>query len=142
MRMTMALVLVFSLVACTRVPDAEAIRSTIQMMAAAAEGKRTGEVLDHVAADFTGNDGEFDRPGLERLLRARVLAAQSVGVSIGDVEVELDGSRAIARFEVTLTDGSGRWLPDRRAVLRLTTGWRREGRDWLCYNAKWSSDAR
>ncbi|MBO9663133.1 nuclear transport factor 2 family protein [Dokdonella sp.] len=134
----MAFVLLSTLAACARVPDAKAIRSTIQAMAAAAEARRTGEVLDHVAADFTGNGGEFDRSALERLLRARVLAAQSLGVSIGDVEVELDGSRAIARFDVTLTDGSGRWLPDRRAVLRMTTGWRREGRGWLCYNANWA----
>ncbi len=143
MRMVMTFVLVWSLASCAaRVPDAEAIRAAIGEMASAAEARRTGDVLERIAADFTGNDGEFDRAGLERLLRARVLAAQSVGVSIGRVEVELDGDRAVARFEMTLTDGSGRWLPDRRSVLDVTTGWRREGRDWLCYNASWSSDAR
>lgn len=142
MRKIAVFVLASLLAACARAPDAEAIRTAIGGMAAAAQAKRTGEVLAHVADDFTGNGGEFDRDGLERLLRARVLAAQSVGVSIGTVDVELDGDRAIARFDVTLTDGSGRWLPDRRSVLEVTTGWRREGSDWLCYNATWSSDAR
>lgn len=142
MRMMALLLLVPLLAACARVPDAEAIRSAIRDMATAAEAKRTGDVLERVAADFTGNDGELDRAGLERLLRARMVAAQSVGVSIGRVDVELDGDRASARFEMTLTDGSGRWLPDRRSVLDVTTGWRREGRAWRCHYAKWSSDER
>lgn len=137
MRFLLALLMISVFVACARVPDTDAIRSAIRTMAEAAEAKRTGDVLDHVAADFTGNDGEVDRAGLERLLRARVLAAQAIGVTIGTVEVELDGDRATARFEMTVTDGSGRWLPDRRAVLDMTTGWRREGSVWRCQNARW-----
>lgn len=139
MRKIMAFLLVCSLASCARVPDAEAVRSAIQSMAAAAQAKRSAEVLEQLSADFVGNDGEFDRAGLERMMRARLLAGQSIGVSIGAVDVQVDGDRAIARFDVTLTDGSGRWLPDRRSVLDVTTGWRREGRGWHCYNAKWSS---
>ena len=139
MRMVMAFVLVSTLAACARVPGAAAIRSTIQQMAAAAEAKRTGEVLEHVAADFTGNDGEFDRAALERMLRARVLAAQAIGVSIGPVAVEVDGHRATARFTMTVTDESGRWLSDRRAVLDMVTGWRNEAGVWRCNNARWES---
>lgn len=128
--------------ACARVPEADAIRAAIHAMAEAAEAKRTGAVLEHVAADFTGNDGELDRAGLERLLRARLLAGQAIGVSIGTIEVQLDGDRATARFEMSVTDDSGRWLSDRRAAFDVTTGWRREGGAWHCYNAKWSSDER
>lgn len=140
MRFLLPLLMTSLLAACARVPDAEAIRATIHAMAEAAEAKRSGDVLAHVAEDFTGNDGEFDRTGLERLLRARLLAGQSVGASIGRVDVELDGNRATARFEMTLTDGSGRWLPDRRATFDVTTGWRREGSGWSCYNARWTQD--
>lgn len=140
MRRFLLLLLLSWLPACTRVPDADAIRGTIQAMAAAAEAKRSGDVLDHIAADFTGNDGEFDRAGLERLLRARLLAGQAIGVSLGRIDVELDGNRATAHFAMTVTDDSGRWLPDRKATLDVTTGWRREGRDWRCYNARWTQD--
>lgn len=127
------------LCACSRPPDAEAIRASIASMAEAAEALRTGDVLASVSDDFTGNDGELDRAGLERLLRARKLAGRSVGASVGHVDVELSRDRATARFELTLTDGSGRWLADGRAVLRMTTGWRREGGRWRCYNARWES---
>lgn len=128
------------LAACARVPDADAIRGTVRAMAAAAEAKRSGDVLEPVTPDFVGNGGEFDRAGLERLVRARMLA-QSIGVSVGTIDVELDGDRATARFPMTVTDGSGRWLPDRRADLDVVTGWKREGGKWRCYNATWSSNA-
>lgn len=123
--------------ACSRTPDAEAIRAAIASMAEAAEAQRSGDVLASVSDDFTGNDGELDRAGLERLLRARALAGRSLGASVGHVDVALSGDRATARFELTLTDGSGRWLAEGRAVLGMTTGWRREGGRWRCYNARW-----
>lgn len=139
MRVAWVLLWGLLLAACARVPDADAIRGTIHAMAQAAEAKRPGDVLGHVAGDFTGNEGEFDRTGLERLVRARLLAA-TVGVSLGSIEVELDGDRAIARFTMTLTDGSGRWIPDHRARFVMVTGWRKDGGAWRCYNARWTQD--
>lgn len=125
--------------ACARPPHAEAIRAAIHAMQEAAEHRQPAGVMQHLADDFVGNDGEFDRAGLERLVRARMLA-QSVGVSIGSVDVELDGDRATARFPMTVTDGSGRWLPDRRADLDVVTGWKLEGGKWRCYNATWTPE--
>ncbi|WP_300616341.1 nuclear transport factor 2 family protein [Dokdonella sp.] len=142
MRVLSLLLLVLTLSACARVPDADAIRDTIRTMATAAEAKRSGDVLERIADDFTGNDGELDREGLERLLRARLFGGQAIGVSIGRIDVELDGDRATARFPMTVTDDSGRWLPDRRAELDVTTGWRRKSGTWSCYNARWSNDSR
>lgn len=132
------IVLALVLGACARQPAEVAIREAIASMTGAAEAGRVGDVLASVSDDFTANDGEFDRTGLERLLRARTLAGRAVGASVGHVVVEPDGDRATARFELTLTDGSGRWLPEQRAVLAMTTGWRREGGRWRCYNARWS----
>lgn len=136
MRLFSMFVLSMLLLACARVPDADAIRETIHAMAAAAEAKRSGDVLEPIAEDFIGNDGELDRAGLERFVRARMLAT-SIGVSLGSIDVQVDGNRATARFSMTITDGSGRWLPDRRARLEVVTGWKRDGSRWRCYNAKW-----
>lgn len=122
---------------CSRAPDTEAIRHAITAMGVAAEARRSNDLLEHIADDFVGNAGEFDRAGLEQLLRAHLLVGRSIGVSIGPVDVEVNGDRATARFDVTLTDGSGRWLPDRRATLQMVTGWRRDEGEWLCYNARW-----
>jgi len=138
MRILFPISLALLIAACARTPDVDAIRANVQAMAAAAESQSKAGVLAHVADDFIGNEGELERAGLEQLLRARLLAGRSIGVSIGRVEVEVDGDRATARFDATVTDGSGRWLPEHRAVLKMTTAWRREQRDWRCYNAKWS----
>jgi len=138
-RFLMAAVLLLP-AACAREPDADAVRGAIQAMAKAAEARSSSDVLERVAADFTGNGGEFDRAGLERMLRMRLLAGQAIGVSIGRIEVEFDGDRATARFPMTVADDSGRWLPDRRATLGVTTGWRRERCGWVCYNASWKQE--
>lgn len=129
---------VLMLAGCARTPDEEAIRGTLQAMAEAAQARRGKGVLDHISEDFIGNEGAYDREGLARLIRAQFLAGQAIGVHPGRIEVELDGDRAIARFPLRVDDASGRWLPDRRADLDLTTGWRRQGGDWVCYHARWT----
>ena len=126
-------------VACSRTPDDEAIRAAISAGAASVEAHRGKEVLDLVADDFVGNEG-IDRAELANLLRAQMLAANAIGVRTGSVEVKLHGDRAVARFEALITDSSGRWIADRAATVHFETGWRREGREWRCYNAKWSQD--
>ena len=124
------------LAACTRPPDEDAIRATIAAIAEAAEARDGADVLEHVSADFTGNGGEFDRRRLADLLRMQLIAG-SIGVHLGQVEVELSGGRATARFDATLTDGSGCWIAERSAEYRFVTGWRREDGAWRCYNASW-----
>lgn len=141
MRPGLVLLLCLLCVACARQPDAEAIRERIGQMAGAAEAKRAGDLLDGISDDFIGN-GELDRAQLANLVRAQLLAGNAIGVDLGTIEVDVHGERATARFQATLTDGSGRWIPDRRATLDVETGWRREGGDWTCYNASWSNPAR
>lgn len=141
MRAGLALLSCLLLLACARQPDADAIRARIVQMAGAAEAQRVGDVLDGISGDFIGN-GELDRAQLANLVRAQLLGGNAVGVDLGVVEVDVHGERATARFTATLTDGSGRWIPDRRATLEVETGWRREGGDWTCYNARWSNSAR
>lgn len=128
--------------ACARPPDAQAIRTAIAGMGQAVEAHRSADILGHVSDDFTGNDGELDRAQLANLLRVELLAKRGLGVSLGSIDVELSGDRATANFDATLSDDSGRWIPDHRSNVHFTTAWRREGGEWRCYNAKWSSDAR
>jgi hypothetical protein len=127
--------------ACHRVPDEEAIRAAIAATAAAASARDGADVLGHVAEDFAGNDGEFDRDRLAAMLRVRLLAARSLSVRTGPVDVAVDGDRARATFDATFSDSSGRWIMDRRRTLHFVTGWRRSGGAWRCYNARWADAA-
>jgi len=126
--------------ACSHPSDAEAIRATIAAIGTAAENHRSTDVMAHVSGDFTGNDGEVDHAQLGQLLRAQLLAARSLDVRFGSISVEILGDRAVARFDVAVTDTSGRWFENRETTLKFDTGWRREQGEWRCYNAHWSSN--
>lgn len=134
--LSMSLLLCLS---CARQPDAEAIRGAIAEAGAAVEAHGGSDLLDHVSQDFIGNN-ELDRAQLDRLLRMQMMGAKSIRVSIKGIQVDVQGDRATAVFEANITDSSGRWIPDRAATLKFETGWRREDRQWRCYNAKWTQD--
>lgn len=122
---------------CAHQPDAEAIRGAIAEAAAAVEARRGADLLEHVSEDFIGND-ELDRAQLDRMLRMQMMGAKSIGVSVDGIHVDVQGDRATASFEANITDSSGRWIPDRAVTLKFESGWRHEGRQWRCYNAKWT----
>lgn len=124
--------------ACSRPPDEVRVRDTIEAMRHAAEARSAGGVLDGIAADFTGRNGEVDRDGLARILKIEFLRNEGIGVSLGAIDVAIDGDRATARFPMTLSDRSGRWLPSGSETYDVVSGWRREGSSWVCYNATWT----
>lgn len=122
---------------CHRTPDEQRIRDAVVAMQAALEARDPRSFIDHVSADFIGNDGQVDRDGLHNLLRAQVLRNESIGVTLGPIDVELQGDRATVHATATFTGGSGGWLPERGSIYSITSGWKREGPDWKCYNANW-----
>ena len=130
----MALVL---LVGCHRTPDEQRIRESIAAMQKAVETGQPRDFISYVSKDFTGNDGSVDRDGLMNVLRVEVLRNEKAGVTLGPIDVDLQGERAIVHVTATLTGGAGGLLPDRASVFAITSGWRREGSDWRCYNASW-----
>ena len=127
-------------VGCSRPPDEERIRAALASMQEAAEARRPAGVLDHIAEDFTGNNGDANRESLGQLLRLQLLRRDGLSVAYGPIEIVVDGDRATAKFDVTLNDRSGRWVPIGGETYRIVSGWRREGGDWVCYNASWSND--
>jgi len=138
---SIAFLFALCMAACARTPDDQAIRKSIENGAAAAQAHDASALTDMLADDFIGND-ELDKAGLKSQLRGQFVVAKAIGVRVGPIDVEVNGDRATARFDAFVTDTSGRWIPDRAATLHFQTGWRRDGKYWLCNNAKWSSDAR
>lgn len=126
------------LAACARPPDEVRIREAIEAMQNAAEARHADGVLVYISDDFTGQTGEVNRESLARILKIEFLRKDGISVALGPVTVEIDGDRAIAKFEMTLGDRSQRWLPSGTETYAVTSGWRREGSQWICYNASWS----
>lgn len=128
-----------ALASCHHDSDENQVRATIAQAATAARANDSGGVLDVVAKDFTGNDGDFDRRGLRQLLALRALRHDTTGVLIGPISIERQSDRLIAKLTLTLTGGKpDSLLPDQAAVYAMTAAWRREDSHWRCYSATWS----
>ena len=123
--------------ACHRTPDDQRIRESIAAMQQAVAAGSPRDFMAYVSNDFTGNDGSVDREGLLNILRVEVLRNEHANATLGPIDVDLQGSRATVHVTVTLTGGSGGLLPEHGSIYAITSGWRREGSDWLCYNAAW-----
>jgi len=126
-----------ALAGCSRPPDETRIRNAIAAMRESAELRNASGILDHVGNDFIAQKGEIDRDGLARMLRLEFLRKDGFNVSIGSIAIEVSGDRATASFEMTVGDASRRWLPSGRETFAVVSGWRREGSEWVCYNATW-----
>jgi ketosteroid isomerase-like protein len=137
MRWIAVFALALLLAACHRPPDEQRIRDAIAAMQQAIEAGKPRAFIDYVTKDFTGNEGTVDRDGLMNILRAEVLRNERAGVTLGPIDVDVQGDRATVHVTATLTGGSGSLLPERASVYAITSGWRREGSDWRCYNAAW-----
>lgn len=122
---------------CSGTPDEQRIRESIAQMQSAMQDKQPRDFMRWVADDFTGADGSVDREALHNLLRAQVIGNASIGVTLGTLQVELHDQRATVRVTATFTGGNGRWIPERGAVYEITSGWRKDGDDWVCVNAQW-----
>lgn len=133
----MAIAVLLTLAACRHAPDEQRIREAVTAMQAAMEARDPRGFMLHVGTDFTGNDGQVDRGGLHNLLRAEVFRNESVGVTLGPIDVDLHGDRATVQVTATLTGGSGGLLPERGSIYSITSGWKREGSEWKCINAAW-----
>jgi ketosteroid isomerase-like protein len=132
-----ALLAVILFAACSHTPEEQRIRNAITAMQQAVRAHQPRDFMSHVSADFAGEDGTVDREGLANILRVEVLRNDEVGVILGPIDVQMQGSRATVRVTATLTGGSGGLLPEHGAVYAITSGWKKDGSEWRCYNASW-----
>jgi hypothetical protein len=131
------LALTGALVGCHRTPDEERIRQAIAAGSLAAEQADASALAEVLSDDFDGNNGQTDKRELTGLLRASKFRGETIHALIGPIDVEQRGDRYVARFSVTLTSG-GKLLPAQMGVYQVESGWRREGKAWVCFTATWS----
>lgn len=125
------------LAACARDPSEQALRDTIEALEIAGEERQVGDFMDHVAEDFAGNGAEYDRPGLQNLLRMVALRHQSISVVKSGVEIDLHGDRALVRMRILVTGGGGGLIPDSGQLFDTESGWRFVDGQWQLGSASW-----
>jgi hypothetical protein len=127
-------VLIFGAVGCHRMPDEALVR---QAAATATEQVDASTLTGQLTDDFDGHSGEMTRQDIGDLLRVARLRGETLHAVLGPIDVEPRGDRYVADFTVTLTSG-GRLFPSELGVYKVETAWRRDGRDWRCYEATWT----
>lgn len=133
----LTLLLVLALAGCARAPAEERLRERFETMRTAVLERRPGDFMDGVSADFIG-DGNIDRAALHNLLRAQLLRNASIGVTVGPLDIAIEGDRATMRFTMVLTGGTGGLIPERANGWSVKSGWRDGDDGWQVYFAEWT----
>ncbi|WP_233842761.1 hypothetical protein [Dyella sp. 2HG41-7] len=136
-RLSLLVLLTVLVAACHRVPDEVLIRQAIDATAHAAEQVDPSGVMGQLTDDFDGDRGAMTKQDLGNMLRLAKLRGETLHAVLGPVDVQPRGDRYVADFTVTLTSG-GKLFPSQLGVYQVETAWRREGRDWRCYEATWT----
>lgn len=128
--------LVLILAACARTPPEQALRQQVGALQHAIEARDAAAIDGMLAADFIGNDG-MDKSQARRMAAALFIRYRNVGVSIGPLQLRMQGeSQAAVDFTATATGGDGA-LPDSGQLWDVKTGWRLDGSGWKLVSAEW-----
>jgi hypothetical protein len=65
------------------------------------------------------------------------LRGETLHAVVGPVDVQKRGERYVADFTVTLTSG-GKVFPAQLGAYKVEAAWRKDGREWRCYEATWT----
>lgn len=137
--LAMALCAMFAITTgCRRTPPEQALRRDLSALQAAIETRDAGELRGFLAEDFIGNDG-LDREGVRRLASLHFMRNNQVGVTVGPLDVEVQGKHATVRSTVVLTGGSRGLLPESGSIYEVRSGWRMEGDAWRMTSLAWTS---
>jgi hypothetical protein len=126
-----------ALAACSGDPSEQRLRATIDAMQSAAEKRDIAALMEGVAEDFVGNDGEFDRRQLALYLRGVAVRHRSVQVTRLATDIEMHGEAAVVRMKLLVTGSQGSVLPDRGSLYEVDSTWRFEDSFWRLVGATW-----
>jgi hypothetical protein len=128
---------VIGLLVYRRTPDEKLIRQSIDAAIQATEQADASALSALLTDDFDGNSGAMTQQDVANPLRLARLRDETLHAVLGPVDVEKRGERYVANFTVTLTSG-GKVFPAQLGVYKVEAAWRKDGREWRCYEATWT----
>lgn len=129
--------LLLQLAACSGSPSEEALKAALDQLQESGENRDLDTFMDLVADDFSGNGGEFDRDGMERLLRLIAMRHKSIGVTRTSTTIQMHGELAEVSMSLLITGGSGGMLPETGQLMETKSSWRFEDGEWQVTSATW-----
>jgi len=133
--MLFAILLLFA--GCSHTASEVALRGALDRLQESGEKRAIGDFMDLVHEDFSGNGGEFDRAGLERLLRLVAMRHQSIGVTRTSTTIEMHGELAEVRMSLLVTGGAGGLIPETGQLFETNSSWRFADGEWQVVSASW-----
>lgn len=124
------------LVACSKTPDEQLIRSAIDDMESAVQQRQIKPVLKHLAQDFIGPEGMTVRQ-VRQLMAAHYFRNKNINVVLAGMRIQILGNDASVIFNAAITGGAG-MLPERLQYYDVKTTWRKLGGDWRIIRADWA----
>lgn len=132
-----AVIALLAAAGCRRADSEQALRTNVAGLRQAIERRDAGAIGDHLSADFIGTGG-LDRDGARRMAALYFMRKRSIGVTLGPLDVTMQGDRARVDCTAALTGGSGAWLPDSGRIYDVRSGWRLENGQWRLTSLEWT----
>lgn len=133
----MACAVALLLAGCASPAPEEALRTAVDEVHGAIEGRDAAALRGYLSEDFIGPQG-MDRDQARRTAALYMMRHEKVLFTLGPLDVDLQESHATVRFTAALTGGSGFLVPERGNVYKVETGWRLEGGEWKLTSARWT----
>jgi hypothetical protein len=109
----------------------------IREMEAKIESGERRAFMEHIAEDFTAQDGRMNRDQVRALVVFQLQRYERLQGQLFPISVAETGpGTATAGFRALVTGGPG-WIPESGQVYDFETAWRLEGEDWLLASANW-----
>ena len=94
--------------------------------------------MNHVAEEFSGQDGKVNRDELRGLVIYQLNRYQRLSAQLFPIRVtETGAGLATARFRALITGGAG-WLPENGRIYQFETSWSKTSGDWMLIGASWT----
>lgn len=133
---TLFVLLTLGLNGCApREPAEDAIRRTIEELAAAMEARDSAAVMERLHDKLSASErrqGQFGKDEARRLLTAVFFRHRQISVVVTNIQVTPDTVRddlASASFNALVTGGQGGLLLERAELYRVHSEWQLDG-DW------------
>jgi hypothetical protein len=114
------------------------IIAVIREMEARIEAGERRPFMNHVAEEFSGQNGKVNRDELRGLVIYQLNRYQRLSAQLFPIRVtETGDGLASARFRALITGGAG-WLPENGQIYQFETQWSKAGGDWMVIAATWT----
>jgi hypothetical protein len=126
------------LVACSQPLTVEQqVIAAIRQMEEKIEAGERRAFMDHIAEEFSGQDGRMNRDQVRALVVFQLRRFERLQAQLFPITVTETGpDTATAGFRALVTGGPG-WIPERGQVYDFSTDWRRSDGEWLLVAAEW-----